>query len=309
VEGREIGDKRLNSNTVFRQISNAGAARDCVRASAVQFCVCAWPTVIATIACTCQSLIQIAAEPRQLCKSASSNKIRAVPEDANVLRTITSPKQVGNGYPTSDGRPMAETDFHRLVMTDLIETLEDWFSDTDDVYASGNLLVFYEAGNKRKHVSPDVFVVFGVSKHPRLNYLLWEEGRAPAVVIEITSTSTRKEDRENKFALYRDVLQVSEYFLFDPFGDYLKPRFQGYRLVAGEYRPMRLADGRLTSRKLGLTLEPDGVKLRLVDPKSGRRLPTRSERIAVEEAARSVVEAENEQLRRELEELKRERRK
>ncbi len=28
----------------------------------------------------------------------------------------------GNGYPTSDGRPIAETDLHRDLMVDLIET-------------------------------------------------------------------------------------------------------------------------------------------------------------------------------------------
>ncbi len=31
-------------------------------------------------------------------------------------------------YPTSDGRPMAETDLHRQVMIDLIETLRDRYA-------------------------------------------------------------------------------------------------------------------------------------------------------------------------------------
>ena len=47
-------------------------------------------------------------------------------------------------YPTSDGRPMAETDFHRQLMTALIETLEDWYAAAPDTYVSGNLLLFYE---------------------------------------------------------------------------------------------------------------------------------------------------------------------
>ena len=116
-------------------------------------------------------------------------------------------------------------------------------------------------GNKRKHVSPDVLVVFGVAKHPRENYLLWEEGRGPNVVIELTSASTRKEDTDTKFALYQDVLKIPEYFLFDLLGHYLNPRFQGYRLVRGQYRPMKLENGGLTSRQLGLVLEPDGKAL------------------------------------------------
>lgn len=216
---------------------------------------------------------------------------------------------------------MAETDFHRLLMTDLIETLDDWFRDDPDVYVSGNLLLFYVPGNKRKHVAPDVFVVFGVPKRKRINYLTWEEGKSPSIAIELTSSSTRKEDKDFKFALYSDVLRIPEYFMFDPFGDYLKPRFQGYRLVAGEYRPMRLSNGRVLSRQLNLLLEPDGNQLRLVDPKTGTRLPTRSEAIAVAEAAQTVAEvaesearaaqaeaeAENTRLRRELEELRRNR--
>lgn len=198
-----------------------------------------------------------------------------------------------NAYPTSDGRPMAETDLHRLLMIDLLQALEDWFADDPDVYVSGNLLLFYEEGNKRRHVSPDVFIVFGVPKQVRENYLLWEEGRGPSVVIELTSSSTRREDTHKKHALYRDVLRVPEYFQFDPYGDYLTPPFQGYRLVGGQYRPMRLKDGRLRSRQLNLILEPDGKQLRLVDPETGLRLPTRAE-------ARAAAEAEVERLRAEL---------
>src|SRR5437588_5992969 len=121
-----------------------------------------------------------------------------------------------NEYPTSDGRPMAETDLHRDLMIALIQTLQAWYAREPFVYVSGNLLVFYEPDNRRRHLSPDVFVVKGVPKHRRDNYLIWEEGRGPDVVIELTSASTRNEDVEEKMGLYRDVLRVPEYFLFDP---------------------------------------------------------------------------------------------
>lgn len=199
---------------------------------------------------------------------------------------------------------MAETDFHRQLMTALIEALEDHYADDPHVYVSGNLLLFYVPGNKRKHVSPDVFVVFGVPKRPRINYLTWEEGRGPGVVIELTSSSTRSEDTKKKFTLYQDVLRVPEYYLFDPFGDYLKPRFQGYRLVGGQYRPMRLKYDRLRSRQLNLLLEPDGKQLRLVDPEAGLRLPTRAEaRKSAEEQARIATQGRLE-AERELERLR-----
>ena len=34
-----------------------------------------------------------------------------------------------NDYPTSDGKPMAETDIHRDLMLALIETLKWWYGD------------------------------------------------------------------------------------------------------------------------------------------------------------------------------------
>ena len=185
---------------------------------------------------------------------------------------------------------MAETDRHRKLMLDLIQALERWFRADPTVYVSGNLLLFDEEGNRRRHVSPDVFVVLGVPKGERVNYLLWEEGRGPGVVIELTSSSTRHEDTRRKFELYRDVLRVPEYFLFDPFGDYLSPRFQGYRVTAGEYRPMRSQAGRIRSRQLGLWLEPAGNSLRLVDPATNARLPDTAEvEAAADEGARAAL--------------------
>jgi Uma2 family endonuclease len=213
---------------------------------------------------------------------------------------------------------MAETDHHRVVMTDTIETLEDYFAGEPTVYVSGNLLIFLELGNKRNHISPDVFVVRGVEKRPRLNYLLWEEGQAPDVVIEITSSSTRREDQGDKLEKYRDVLKVREVFLFDPLGDYLDPPLQGHRLRGGKYLTIRPRAGRLPSLVLGLHLERRGQNLRLWDPSTHSLLPTRSEakelaqRRADEEKQRADeqarraerAEVENEWLRQELKRLR-----
>jgi Uma2 family endonuclease len=215
-------------------------------------------------------------------------------------------------YPTSDGKPMAETDWHRDLMAALIETLKLYYAAQPLVYVSGNLLMFYEPGNRRRHVSPDVFVVKGVPKHDRPNYLVWLERKGPDVVIEITSSSTRREDVRQKRDLYQNTLRVREYVLFDPDADYLDPPLQGFRLVKGEYTPIRPVAGRLRSRVLGLHLERDGRQLRLYDPANDRWLPTPLELAAQAEAARRQeaearrqAEAEVERLRREVEELKR----
>ncbi len=205
-----------------------------------------------------------------------------------------------NGYPTSDGKPMAETDHHRKLMLTLIESLELHYIPEPDVYVSGNLLLFYEKGNKRRHVAPDVFMVRGVEKGLRPNYLMWEE-KTPDVVIELTSKSTRSEDTKKKWLLYEKTLKVKEYFLFDPYEDYLTPSFQGYRRVRGKFRPIEFIEDRLASEQLGLYLERDEIQLRLRDPKTGARIPTPQEiaATAVAHADQMQQRAEEQQARAE----------
>ena len=203
------------------------------------------------------------------------------------MATVSSTVAPEVVYPTSDGRPMAETDVHRDDMTDTIKTLQARYANDPMIYVSGNLLVFYEKGNNRKHLSPDVFVVRGVEKRRRDNYLIWQEGKNPEWVTEFTSKSTRTEDIKDKFDLYRDVLKVQEYFLFDPYGDYLDPPLQGFRIEP--------VDGRLPSEVLGLHLEGDGWRLRLFDPATGRYLPTPEEAAAEADSARQQEAAARQQ--------------
>jgi Uma2 family endonuclease len=216
-------------------------------------------------------------------------------------------------YPDSDGKPMAETDLHRQDMVDVIETLRDYFATHPNVYVSGNLLLYYQEGDPKKSVAPDVLVAHGVPKlPPRRYYLVWKEKKVPDVVIEITSKKTRREDQTKKKELYRDVMKVPEYFQFDPTEDYLKPSLQGHRLVEGQYVPIEPVDGRLPSAMLGLHLERQDTELRLYDPATGRRLPTPRERATEAEtaqqraeAAQQRAEAEIERLRSELDALRR----
>jgi Uma2 family endonuclease len=187
-------------------------------------------------------------------------------------------------YPESDGLPMAESDPHRDEMTYLIEALKQHFRQRSDVYVSGNLFLYYRQGDPSACVAPDVFVVRGVPSHRRRRYLLWEEGAAPCMVIEVTSRSTRHEDDE-KTQLYAG-LGVQDFFRFDPEGSYLRPRLQGFRLHGKHYRRMRpAADGSLRCRSLDLTLLTEGSRLRLIDAVSGGRLLRFEESIAGQEAA------------------------
>jgi len=174
-------------------------------------------------------------------------------------------------YPTSDGQPMAETSLHLRVMLDCIVGLRRRYAGTPDVWVGGNLFLCYEKGNPKAKVAPDVLLAKGVSKWERPNYLLWQE-TVPSFVVEVTSRKTRRTDQGKKKTLY-ERLGIAEYILFDPYGEYLNPSLQGYRLSRGRYQPIPLAeDGSLLSRTTNLRLLREGERLRLADIATGERV-------------------------------------
>jgi len=205
----------------------------------------------------------------------------------DVAVATRTPQEPAIEYPESDGQPMAETDVHRDEMTDIINTLKQFFQDQPEVYVSGNLFLYYEEGKPAACVAPDVFVVKGVPKGRRRSYKLWEEGRAPAMVIEITSRKTRHEDQQDKRTVYAMLkVKVREYFLYDPLAEYLRPPLQGYRLERGAYVPiLPHEDGSLPSQEVGVRLTIIDHRLRLIDAR-GEILLTPDE----EAAARRVAE-------------------
>ena len=106
-------------------------------------------------------------------------------------------------YPDSDGQPMAESDVHADEMIYLRLALREHFRAVPDVYVAGNLFFYFKQGDPRAVVAPDLFVVKGIPKGRRKKYLLWEEGRVPCFVVEVTSDSTQREDLTSKKDLLR----------------------------------------------------------------------------------------------------------
>ena len=191
-------------------------------------------------------------------------------------------------YPTSDGKPVAETERHYMRLAGAAYGIRKHLAGRSDVYVGSNLLVFDEPGNPRRHLSPDIFVAFGVRRGERDLFKIWEE-KPPAFVLEITSASTRREDERTKRQRYAQW-GVSEYFLYDPRGEWLKPPLQGLELRGKRYRAMRevpLPNGErgLRSESLGLDLWLKDSELRLYDPSTGRDLPTPEEEGAGRDAA------------------------
>ena len=201
-------------------------------------------------------------------------------------------------YPSSDGEPMAENDAQRNAIMYGISALTRHFKDRRDVYVSGDLLIYYEEGNPRVSIAPDVFVVFDVEKRERPNYKLWEEGRAPAFVLEVASPSTWRDDVGPKRSVYAS-LGVREYWQYDPAGEHLPARLQGERLTPSGYARQPVAtglDGTLTLRSetLGLELRATpGREMRFRDLLTGRELRSHDEEAEgrlEEAAARRIAE-------------------
>jgi len=201
-------------------------------------------------------------------------------------------------YPSSDGKPMADNDAQRTAIMYGIGALTRHFASRRDVYVSGDLLIYYEEGNPRVSIAPDVFVVFGVEDRQRPNYKLWEEERAPAFVLEVASPSTWRDDLGWKRSVYAR-LGVHEYWQYDLAGEHLPARLQGERLTPLGYVRQPVATARngtltLRSETLGLELRAaPGGEMRFRDPVTGDDLRSHAEeaegRLA-EAAARSAAE-------------------
>ena len=225
-------------------------------------------------------------------------------------------------YPCSDGQPMAETEIHGACMMYVTSALRLWFEKHGraNVHVGSNSFLYYERGNPRAVVAPDVYVVVGAAAHLRDTYLLWNEPKGPDFVLEVTSASTRRADERRKRDVYAS-LGVSEYFLYDPRAEYLTPPLQGYRLREGKYRPLpavTVLSNRgvaVASEVLGLELrdEREARMVRLRDRAAGEDLPTyeeadraREEEAAArreEAAARRAAEARNAELEARIREL------
>ncbi len=202
-------------------------------------------------------------------------------------------KRIGSAptlvYPESDGEPMAESGRHVRLLLDMIEMIDWHFRDVPDVHVCGNMFLYYEEGNPRKVISPDVFMVRGVSKKDLRTYKTWEQQPYLDFVLELASPSTYTKDFNEKKTIYEQILRVKEYCIYDPYHE-IDPSFVGFRLVGDTYQEIAFVEGRLPCETLGLELgERDGV-LRLYDPVKrmwfgpGRERTVEAETRASEEA-------------------------
>lgn len=204
-------------------------------------------------------------------------------------------------YPSGDGEPMADNDWQWIAMANTALTLRNRYAGRTDVYVASDMLVYYRMNDVSARVAPDVYAVFGANgNHRRYSWLTWREGKAPDFVLEVASPRTWERDAGDKRDIYA-AMGVTEYWRFDPRGEFFVPELIGEELADGEYRPLTLqrdADGILRGHSTLLGLDicvRPGLELRLYDPAAGQWLLAPEESYAAHqasEAARQAAEAE-----------------
>ncbi|AUT02451.1 hypothetical protein CLI64_19785 [Nostoc sp. CENA543] len=156
--------------------------------------------------------------------------------------------------PYDDGVPM-ESARHKAQMDLLIDALIPWLEQREDGFVGGNMFVYYSLAQVRNKdfKGPDFFIALGVPKGERRSWVVWEEGKAPDVVIELLSASTASTDKNEKMLIYQNQMRVLEYFWYDPFN---ADDLAGFSLQKGVYLPIvKNNQNQLVSQSLQLGLQ------------------------------------------------------
>lgn len=75
------------------------------------------------------------------------------------MTDLGKPALVAIEYPEADGQPMRESDAMRDYLIYCVETLRLYFQSHRNVYASGNLFIYYEEANLKAVMSKPASLV------------------------------------------------------------------------------------------------------------------------------------------------------
>ncbi|AFZ26655.1 hypothetical protein Cylst_4582 [Cylindrospermum stagnale PCC 7417] len=204
---------------------------------------------------------------------------------------VNTPQPTEIFYPSSDGKPLAESYIHLYAILVTLEILRQYLQG-QQATVLGDQFLYYAQGYPKLRVASDVMVIFNVAPGGRDNYKIWEEGQVPAVIFEMTSPGTKNQDIGFKKTLY-EQLGVQEYWLFDPKGEWITEQLQGYRLYREEYEP--ITDGRCEPLKL--RLEVDGELIAFYREDTGEKLLAPGELAQALQQSELQVEKLKEQLK------------
>lgn len=208
-------------------------------------------------------------------------------------------------YPASDD--MGEHEVQRFISELLRALIERWLRGRRVAHAGANQFFYWEEGNPKACLAPDVYVVDGVAQDvPDVGVWKTWEGHRPALAVEVVSGEWRKDYDEAPRAY--DAMRAGEVVLFDPGAtarSRRRVRWQVFRRVRGRGLVCveRSSGDRVRSRALGVWIravqEGPRVRLRLATGPRGEELvPTDAEEAAAERVIRHVAQAQVEAERR-----------
>jgi len=161
--------------------------------------------------------------------------------------------------------PGLPDEFHLLQPQLLRDTCYPTTYDLAEVFIGTDLNLYYEVRHPRWYKRPDWFLVLGVGRAQqqtdlRWSYVIWQEGIAPFLTIELLSPGTEADDlgqslREvnhppSKWQVYEQILRIPYYGVFDRYQN----RFQLFELQGVRYEAVPLPEARFWFEPLGLGL-------------------------------------------------------
>jgi Uma2 family endonuclease len=205
--------------------------------------------------------------------------------------------------------PGLPDEFHDIQPQLLRETFCSPTYPPEQVFCGTDLNVYYDLRHPRWYKRPDWFVVLGVEasqnqQELRLSYVMWQEGVAPFLVVELLSPGTEDEDLgrslrdidqpPTKWNVYERILHVPYYAVFSRYTGEL----QVFEIKGVRYQKLALEQNRvwLPEVELGLGvwqgayIGVEGRWLRWYDAQ-GNWLPLAQER-AEQERERAEQEKE-----------------
>lgn len=144
--------------------------------------------------------------------------------------------------------PGLPDEFHDWQPQLLSETFVPATYPPEQVFTAKDLNLYYDSQNPRLYKRPDWFGAVGVPRllepgKGRLSYVIWQEGRAPMVVVELLSPNTQEADQgltprglniPSKWEVYETILRVPYYVVFNRIGD----RLRLFQLQGGSYQEL-----------------------------------------------------------------------
>ncbi len=177
-------------------------------------------------------------------------------------QTLPTMYDLPSENPVDPGLP---DEFHGWQGELLRKTFRPPNIDSDRVFSSVNLNLYYDVTHPLRYKRPDWFGVVGVSRlyddrDLRLSYVCWQEEKQPLVAVELLSPGTEDEDLgrttnppespPTKWQVYEQNLRIPYYVVFSRYTD----KLQCFELVGDRYQSARLTDGRLVIPSIDLSL-------------------------------------------------------